>query len=371
MKNRSKALGLLLTTLLVIAACGKQEVTTKDEIRPVRALKLTSLEPFGGRWYPGKATATQVANLSFRVSGAVERILVDIGARVTRGDLLARLDPQDYQVALSRARAELRKAEAGFELAGAEYERVVRVYEKDPGAVSKSLVDVRKAQLDSAKAGIVAAQAAVKRARDDLGYTALKAPYDGEVVEKFVEQFEEVQASQQIIRVLDPSRIEFTVNIPETLMENIDKVKEFGAFVVFDAYPDAEVPAQIKEVGREASKTTRTYPVTLIMNQPENFKILPGMAGKAKGNKKATAKIAEQEGLVGIEVPVTATFSDQGQQTFVWVIDENSKKVNKRAVKIINLTQNGALVTGLEQGEMIATAGANMLVEGQQVRILE
>ena len=371
MKNRSKALGLLVTMLLVLAACGEKEVPAKDEIRPIKAMKVGEMEPFGGRWFPGRATATQEANLSFRVPGTVDRILVDIGANVAKGALLARLDPQDYQVALNSAKAQAHKAKAGLELAVSEYERVARVFDKDPGAVSKSLVDVRKAQLDGAKAEVVAAQAAVEKATDDLSYTYLRSPYDGVVVEKFVEQFEDIRAQEAILRVLDTSSIEFTVNIPETLMEHIDKVRELGAYVVFDTFPDAQVPARVKEVGKEPSKTTRTYPVTLIMEQPENFKILPGMAGKARGDKQAAAAIAAKEGLVGIDIPITATFSDEAKKTFVWVVDQSSRQVSKRTVEVINLTESGAMVTGLEPGEMIATAGANMLVEGQQVRILE
>jgi RND family efflux transporter MFP subunit len=371
MKNRLLLTMLMITTLLALFACGEKEVVEKDPIRPIKAMKVGSEEPFGGRWFPGKATATQEANLSFRVPGTVQRIAVDVGTEVKQGDLLARLDPQDYQVALNNAQAQLRKASAGLELAESEYTRVARVFDKDPGAVSKSMVDVRKAELDTAKAQIVSAQAAVESAVDNLGYTYMKSPYDGVVVEKFVEQFEDVQAQQKIIRVLDNSSIEFTVQIPETLMEHVDIVRELGANVVFDTFPDTEVPARIKEVGKEASKTTRTYPVTLIMDQPEGFKILPGMAGKAKGDRKATAEIAAQEGLVGVEIPITATFSDEAKQTFVWVVDERSHQVNKRAVTIINLTENGAMITGLEPGEIIATAGANMLVEGQQVRILE
>ncbi len=371
MKNRCLLMMVLVTVLMVLVACGEKEAVEKDEVRPVKAMKVGDLEPFGGRWFPGKATATQEANLAFRVPGTVHRIPVDVGTNVTTGDLLARLDPQDYQVALNDAQAQLRKAKAGLELAESEYERVARVFQKDPGAVSKSMVDVRKAELDTAKAQVVSAQAAVESATDNLNYTFLKSPYDGVVVEKFVDQFEEVQALQKVIRVLDTSSIEFTVNIPETLMEHVDKVKETGAFVVFDTYPDVEVPAQIKEVGKEASKTTRTYPVTLIMEQPEDIKILPGMAGKAKGDRKAAAQIAKETGMVGIEIPITATFSDDAKKTFVWVVDENSKTVSKRAVSVANLTEEGALVTGLEPGEIIATAGANMLVEGQQVRILE
>jgi len=358
-------------TILTLVACGEKEVIEKDSVRPIKAMTLGDAEPFGGRWFPGQATANQEANLSFRIPGTVQRIPVDVGTNVAKADLLAQLDPKDYQVALNNANAQLRKATAGLKLADSEYARVARVFDKDPGAVSKSMVDVRKAELDSAAAQVVSARAAVERATDDLSYTSLRSPFDGVVVDKFVEQFEDVQAMQQVIRVVDNSSIEFTVQIPETLMEHVDKVKATGASVVFDAYPGIEVPAQVNEIGKEASKTTRTYPVTLIMKQPENVKILPGMAGKAKGDRAATAEISRKEGLVGIEIPITATFSDEAKQTFVWVIDEASSQVNKRAVTVINLSEKGAMVTGLKTGETIATAGANMLVEGQLVRILK
>jgi RND family efflux transporter MFP subunit len=272
---------------------------------------------------------------------------------------------------LNNAKAEFSKATSGLELADSEYARVARVFEKDPGAVSKSMVDSRKAELDVAGAQVESARAAVDSASDNIKYTYLKAPFEGVVVEKFAEQFEDVQAKEEIVRLLDNSSIEFTVQVPETLMEHIDIVKNLGALVVFDTYPGVEVPAKVKEVGKEASKSTRTYPVTLVMAQPENFKILPGMAGKAKGDKAATALIAEEEGMVGFEIPITAIFSDEDKKSFVWVVNQDNNSVNKREVTLINLTELGAMVTGLETGETIATAGANVLVEGQQIRILE
>ena len=309
--------------------------------------------------------------MSFRVAGNVNKITVDVGDNVKQNDLLARIDPRDYQVELNNAKAELSKATSGLELADSEYARVARVFDKDPGAVSKSMVDSRKAELAVAGAQVESARAAVDKASDNVKYTYLKAPFDGVVVEKFVEQFEDVQATHPIIRVLDNSSIEFTVQIPETLMEHIDIVRNIGAYVVFDTYPGIEVSAKIKEIGKEASKTTRTYPVTLIMDQPDGLKILPGMAGKAKADKEASAIIAKEIEMVGFDIPITATFSDENKKTFVWIVDQNTNQVNKREVTLINLTENGAMVTGLEKGETIATAGANLLVEGQQVRILK
>jgi len=371
MKNRLTWILTLLSILLTLVACGEKEEIKKEVIRPIRSMKIAELEPFSGRSFPGMATATQEANVSFRVAGTVDRIPVDIGDEVKRGDLLARLDPRDYQVELNYAKAQQAEAISGLELAESEYARVDRVFKKDPGAVSKSLVDTRKAQLDTARAKIISAKASVESARDNLSYTYLKAPYDGVVAEKFVEQFEDVQAKESIVRVLDNSSIEFTVQVPETLMGNVDKIKVRGAYVVFDTHPDVEVPARVKEIGKEASKTTRTYPVTLIMEQPEDFKILPGMAGKAKADKGATAEISKEAGLVGFLIPITATFAGDTGKTFVWVVNQDNMQVNKREVTLLKMAETGSMVTGLEVGETIATAGVNLLVEGQQVRILE
>jgi len=371
MKNQLKLMIMLMTTLLFLVTCGKKDEITKDEVRPIKAMQIVSYQPFGGRWFPGKAAATQEANLSFRLPGTVERIPVDVGAVVKQGDILAQLDPQDYQVQLNNAEAQLNKATAELDLAESEYNRVARVFEKDPGAVSKSMVDVRKAQLDTAKAQVVSARAAVQNATDNLSYTYLKAPFDGVVVERFVEQFEDVQAKQQIIRVLDISSIEFTIQIPETLMQYVDLVSDAGAYVIFDAYPDFRVEARIKKIGREASRTTRTYPITLIMGQPNQFTILPGMAGKAQGDSESITKVAADAGLIGTKIPISATFAGEGGKTFVWVIDEQTKKVSRQEVQVVNLTEDGALVSGLENGLWIVSAGTNSLVEGQQVRILK
>jgi RND family efflux transporter MFP subunit len=160
------------------------------------------------------------------------------------------------------------------------------------------------------------------------------------------------------------------VNIPEDLMYQADYLKAAGKALIvrFDTFPDREIEAEIKEIGKEASKTTRTYPVTLIMDQPENIKVLPGMAGKAT---RAVA-VSEMQDQPGIVIPETAVFSsDDSDTTYVWVLDEQTKTVSKREVKAGELLDTGIAITdGLKPGEWIATAGVHYLQEGQQVSIL-
>jgi len=254
-------------------------------------------------------------------------------------------------------------------LAETEFQRVDNIRKQDPGAVSQSMVEVRRGEMDSSRAQLSSAQAAVTRAKDNLSYTSIRAPFTGTVVEKFVENFEDVQAKQQIVRMVDTKQVEFVVQVPESLMVHVPKVQK--AFVVFDAHPELEIPATVKEIGKEASQTTRTYPVTLIMDQPEEFQLLAGMAGKARGDQESVAAVVGKEEPTSVEVPLVAIFSDEGNTSYVWVIDEASNKVTRRQVEVGSLSNNGVMVEGLKPGEWVASAGVNTLVEGQQVRILK
>jgi RND family efflux transporter MFP subunit len=229
------------------------------------------------------------------------------------------------------------------------------------------MIDAKLGERDSANAQVESLEAQVATAKDALSYTHLKAPFKGTVVETFVENYEDVQAKQQIVRIVDTSKIEFVVNIPENLISDAPKVKK--VYVRFDAFPDHEIPGSIKEIGKEASKTTRTYPVTLIMDQPDDIKILPGMAGQAWGDRE-TAIMA---GDVGILVPISAVITSDGEkQSFVWVIDEKSGQVTRRKVKTGNLSDSGIMIDeGLKPGEWVAIAGVHSLQEGQKVRIAQ
>jgi RND family efflux transporter MFP subunit len=259
---------------------------------------------------------------------------------------------------LDRARAVLTRAKA-------DHERLQSVYAKDPGATSQAAIDRARQAQDSAAANITSLAASVDAAKDRLSYTYLKAPFDGNVVRIYVENFQDVTARQPVMRIVDDSRVEFVINIPESLISYVPDVTDVR--VTFDPFPGREIPAAVKEIGTEASESTRTYPVTLIMDQPDGFKILPGMAGKATGTPP--------EGFrpTTAEIPVAAVFSRDGtQNSYVWVIDPDANTVHQREVQVGQLADHGVLIkAGLEPGEWIATAGVDYLFEGREVRLLK
>ncbi len=366
MKSKSKLLFVLIFAVFLLS-CEQQQPQKKAVIRPVKAMQLQNVAVLMNDVYPGSAKATREVDLSFRVSGPLIDLPVNIGDKVKQGDILARIDPRDFEVALRNAKGQLSRANAAFIRADKDYKRFMEIQSSDPGFISQSKIDLAKAVRDEASANISSLKAAVKRAQDSLADTNLKASFDGTVVAKYVDNFEYVNARLPIIRILDNSQIEMVVNVPESKISLLPYVQ--AVTVKFDSFPEHGIAAKIKEVGNEASRTTRTYPVTLIMEQPEDIKILPGMAGKA------FPKVVSQsiKGDIKLTIPDTAVFSplDDGK-SYVWVIDPENKKVARRVVELGKLTNSGfEIIQGLEAGEWVVTAGVSYLSEGQEVKILD
>ena len=419
-RNKDIWRGLLIAALLPIAAsaCEEQQASQRELIRPVRAIRVADTTRLSETAFPGRASAGQEVNLSFRVSGPLITRSADLGDQVKQGAVVARIDPRDFEVVLrntqaqlERSRSELEamrqarpedvrraqanadKARAAVKLAGQELARLQNIQAQDSGAVAQVSIDRaedKKSEADAAlrnaleelriakigarrediaakEAEIASLAATVDAASDNLSYTYLRAPFEGIITQTYVDNFETVVTKQPILRLLNPSSIEFTIFIPEGLIGYAPYVQTVT--VRFDALADIEVEAKIKEIGKEASQATRTYPVTLVMDQPPDVEILPGMAGKAF----VTAQLPEEAKEVGIEIPATAVFStgDPGK-SYVWVVDDTDKTLSRREVQIGQLTSFGVLVkAGLEAGEWIVVKGVHSVHDDQQVRIIE
>jgi multidrug efflux pump subunit AcrA (membrane-fusion protein) len=376
-------------------------------------MKVGDLAGLSGRSLPGRASAAVEVTLSFRVAGPLVAFPVQVGDAVKQDDLLAKIDPTDFRVELhsaegqlARANAELEamqtgarpeeikqlqaaveKAQAAFDRAASDFDRTAKLYksntaskgEYDAAVQERDRAQAELQQADQAlrigekgareedirakQAEIKSLQAAVTRAANQLEYTDLKAPFDGKVTATYVENYEMVQAREPVLRVVDTSRIEFTVDVPERFISLVPEAKELVC--VFREIPEREFPAEVKEIGIEPSPVTRTYPVTLIMDNPEGV-ILPGMTGDVRGKGSLPEDVAGE----GYEVPESAILVDDADRRFVWIIDEQGMTVTRREVALGKPSPRGIRVKGLQQGEWIATAGVHYLHDGQKVRIL-
>lgn len=349
----------------MLAACAPEPETAQPP-RAVKAMQVVGASSLASAAFPGRAEPGQQVNLSFRVAGPLIELPVSVGDRVEADQLVAQIDPTDYQSAVASLEGQLQSAQAAANRAQADFQRVENTFREDPGATTEMAVDRARQLRDSTAATVRGLRATVQGARDQLSYTSLRAPFDGEVVETYVENFETVIAKQPILRVVDPDSIEFTISVAENQIVYAPYVTRVR--VSFDALPGVEVPATITEIGKEATQATRTYPVTLAMEQPAGAEILPGMAGEAL----IEARLPEESLRQGIQIPTTALFAeDDPTRSYVWVIDRTTNALERREVQTGALSEFGVLIqSGLEAGEWIVVAGATLLSAGEEVRIL-
>ena len=156
----------------------------------------------------GRAASTQEINASFRVAGQLIQCPIDIGAEIKQGELIAALDPSTFQAEVDRLKAEVANPKATSE---AELELDPKLFEE--GWVTKSRLDTVNATASAARASVLASKRPCS-ALNWLSYTTLTAPFDGLVVETYVENFQEVLAKQPIARVVNTEQVEFWVSIP-------------------------------------------------------------------------------------------------------------------------------------------------------------
>ncbi len=295
---------------------------------------------------------------------------------------------------IEQLRAALADAEASYRRAVAEHERNERLLPE--GAVSQSIYDIslalrerseaavtqaqealniglrgaREEDLQAKRAEIQALEAAALHARNQLEYATLAAPFSGTVAARYVDNFQTVQAKQPIVRLLDISQIEVTVAVPESLISLVPLVQ--GVRCRFDALADRDFPGVVTKIGTEASQTTRTFPVTVQLDQPGDVQILPGMAASVRVDPSDLSSPSPSD----VVVPPSALFAGEaGQQSQVWILQPegaDSFRVALRAITPGRLTPTGIAVhEGLQAGEWVVTAGVHALRADQTVRILE
>lgn len=282
------------------------------------------------------------------------------------------------------------QSEATYEQAVAEHERNEKLIKS--GAASQSEFDItlarkkranaevqdanealkigtkgaREEDLDAKRAEIRGLEASTTASQNQLDDATLIAPFDGEISAVYVDNFQRVQAKQPIARLFDLAIVVVTVQIPESLIGLVPQVKKVNCR--FDALPNRDFIGTVSKVGREASQTTRTYPVTIEIPQPDDASILPGMAATVSN------RIEESEAspIAALIIPASSVFTsaeDQGQ-TFVWVFDEANNTVGRRAIITGELTPVGLkVVEGLQAGEQVIISGVNSLREGQEVKL--
>jgi RND family efflux transporter MFP subunit len=307
--------------------------------------------------YVGTIRARFESDIAFRVGGKITRRLVDIGASVAAGQVIAELDPTDYRLALEAQQAELAAAKSSRDQAVAAEARYRTLHAQ--GHVAKAALDQRVAAADEARGRVERAERALALARNQLDYSVLRSDAAGVVSALPVEVGQVVAPGQPIARIARRDEIEALVAIPEHRLADVKKAQ---AEIEIWGDGDRRYPARLREVSPEADRVSRTYAARFGIDVGSNA---------AELGRTATVHLTAANAVQAFKVPLAAVMQDATTPT-IWVLDGAATRVLRTPVTLIRFTQEAAVITGaLRPGDRIVTLGVHMLDADKPVRVIE
>ncbi len=359
--NLTRTICAFVLTVLV-AGCDQSAPPPEQIVRPVRYQEVRAGGEAQFVTFSGVTRAELETDLSFKVSGTVNRLAAAIGDTVEQGDELAALDATDYEVRLQEANAGLAATEAALRNAQASYQRVRGLYENRN--VSKGELEAARAAAESAEAQVRAARQQRTAARLQLSYTRLTAPRSCQVARRYVDLNQNVAAGQSVLQLNCGECQEVVVSVSENYISALRDGMEVE--VLISAQDDMVRAGVISEIGVASGQLGGTYSVTVDI-RGECEQLRSGMAA----NVRMALDGGSSDGQV--IVPLVAIGEDR-DGNFVYVLepaDDGIYTAQRRAVTLGRPTSAGVVIEqGLRPGEKVATAGVRRLVDGQQVRLL-
>jgi RND family efflux transporter MFP subunit len=206
----------------------------------------------------------------------------------------------------------------------------------------------------------------VVEANIQLQDSTLRAPYDGVIAQRFVEERQNVQAKAPVVKFQNVDEIDVAVDVPETVMvADLRSADIVEMLAEFSGAPGLEFPVQIREVAQRADPVTQTFRIRAAMKAPPNVNLLPGMTARVTVRYRRASILGDR-----ILVPISAVFKDATGEQVAWVIGPD-QTVTRRPVKLGEATGGQIeIVEGLQPGDRIAVAGVTLLREGMKVRNL-
>ena len=319
--------------LAALVSCSQPPVKEQGP-RPVKLADVTSLNMVE-KSFSGVVSPDQFSDLAFKMSGPLISLNVDEGQKVRTGQIVAEIDPLDFKW---------------------EYE-----------LLSKQAIS--KQEYESTEASYSNAKAAFEYAQNTLNQTKLRAPFDGFIQKKYVENYQKVQAGQGIVCLINPNKLQVVFTMPES---NINYFSSpYSVYVEFDNYKGVRFKAKVKEYV-EASPDGSGVPVYLYIDDPnfnlEKYKVAVGFSCRVILNVDS-----ESFTQGAVLVPLAAVVAeDANSDKYVFVYSKQSQKVERRKItESMLIGKDGVIVTdGLQPGEQVVSAGATRLVDGQQVKVL-
>ena len=359
-------LTLISIGILAVAAVGtaawawktngsRATAPTEALARPARVMEISYHLRGRSTVMAGTVVPRIEATFGFRVAGKIVERLVDVGATIQQGQVIARLDPADYRLAVDNARAALASAEADWQRAKADHERYQAL--RNTAAYMARTMELRQSAAMTAQARVDQARSQLATAENNLAYTVLHADATGVVTAVVAEVGQVIAQGQGVVKVARTDELEILVGVPENRLAAMRQVPA----ATFELWSDKgkKYAARLRELSPSADPVTRTYPARFTVLERPAF-IGLGMTATLTFERADLDPVAN--------VPLTAIFQ-RGTQPAVWVVDRSSGEVSLRDVTIARWRDDtAAILSGVKEGELVATAGVHKLEPGQKVK---
>jgi len=345
------SLTLVFTLGSLLTACSDPEPVTQQP-RPALVIQP---EPATAQVqsYPGEVRARFEPELAFRIGGKVSKRLVDVGDRVRKDQPLAELDAEDVRLQLEAARAQVAAAQANLTLAQAERDRYRTLLERQ--MISSSQYDNAENTYRSAAARLKQARAEFDVADNQATYSVLRAPQDGVIAHRAVEVGQVVSAGQTVLVLAADGEREVLISLPENSLGHL--VIGQPVEVQLWSRPDQRFAGSLRELSPAADPQSRTFAARVSF-------VAEGSGVEVGQSARVFIQNPDQ---VALAVPLSAVSSETGQ-SFVWVIDPQTRTVHRRPVHMGTYQhERVSILDGLAANDWVVAAGVHMLLEGQQV----
>ena len=355
---KSIQIGAALACASVLLAACSRPLPSPEPLRSVKLLTVGLEDMAASAEFAGEVRARVESRLGFRVAGKLVRRQAEPGQRVRAGDVLAQLDPQDYQLAAEAGRAQLAAAATNRDLAAADFKRFKELREQN--FISGAELERREANLRAAQAQFEQAQAQLAGQGNQTAYTRLLADVTGLVTAVDAEVGQVVAAGAPVLRIAQDGPRDVLFSVPE---DRVTAIKIGSEVEVRSWSGGATFKGRVREVGASADPVTRTFGIKVAID---------GTSAPPLGSTVSVLpKALERSGAAVIKLP-TSAFRQDGQTAAVWVLEAATMTVRLQPVQIATADGNDVVVAaGLQPGMQVVVAGVHVLSPGQKVTVYQ
>lgn len=347
---------LVIALTAVLGACTQAAENKPEDVRTVRVLTVGVANGARRIEYAAEVRPRHEIRLGFRVGGKMTERLVEVGTRVKAGQLVARLDAADLSLAEQSAAAQVASLQAERDLAQADFQRYQELRARN--FISQAEFERRSNAFTTAESRLEAARAQHRQLANQVGYAALAADTAGVITAVEAEAGQVVAPGQTVARLARPGEKEVAFAVPEAQRELFERAVELE--VALNARPGKTWRARLRELSPIADAATRTYTARAT---------ILGAGDEVELGMSARAALAVDGKVKRIEVPISALYA-RGDQPQVFVVGADST-VQPRAIRTGGVSGERIVVeSGLNAGDVVVAAGAQLLRPGQKVRVL-